>query len=111
MNIFFNAAQAMDGKGKMIIKTYLLSGRERIGIEITDSGPGISAEDLPHIFEPFFTTKDEGQGTGLGLSLVYGIIENHGGTIKAVSNLSAGTTFTIELPITKNEGTKNESEA
>ena len=110
MNIFFNATQAMEGKGKMIIKTYRLPGRERIGIEITDSGAGISAEDLPHIFEPFFTTKDEGQGTGLGLSLVYGIIENHGGTIKAVSNLSEGTTFTIELPITKYEGPKDESE-
>jgi len=110
MNIFFNAAQAMDGRGKMVIKTYLLSGEEKIGIEITDNGHGISAADLPHIFEPFFTTKDEGQGTGLGLSLVYGIVENHGGTIKAASRLGEGTTFTIELPITPYQGAEDENE-
>jgi len=110
MNIFFNAAQAMEGKGKMVIKTYLMSGEEKIGIEITDSGPGISAENLPHIFEPFFTTKDEGKGTGLGLSLVYGIVENHGGTIKAASNPGEGATFTIELPITQYQGVEDENE-
>ena len=110
MNIFFNAAQAMDGRGKMVIKTYLLSGEEKIGIEITDNGHGISAADLPHIFEPFFTTKDEGQGTGLGLSLVYGIVENHGGTIKAASRIGEGTTFKIELPITPYQGAEDENE-
>jgi len=55
---------------------------------------------MPHIFEPFFTTKDEGEGTGLGLSLVYGIIQNHGGTIRATSKINHGATFIIELPIT-----------
>jgi len=104
MNIFFNAAQAMDGKGKLTIRTYLLPGRNRIGIDITDSGHGIPENDLPHIFEPFFTTKQEGEGTGLGLSLVYGIVQNHGGTIRASSQINTGTTFSIELPITQPEG-------
>ena len=104
MNIFFNAAQAMDGKGKLIIRTYLLSDQNRIGIDITDTGHGISEKDLPHIFEPFFTTKQEGEGTGLGLSLVYGIVQNHGGTIRATSKTNNGTTFIIELPITRSEG-------
>jgi len=99
MNIIFNAAQAMDGKGKIVLKTYLMPSGSRIGIEITDTGHGISPENLPHIFEPFFTTKEEGKGTGLGLSLVYGIVQNHGGTIKAVSKVGDGTTFLIELPV------------
>jgi signal transduction histidine kinase len=71
----------------------------RVCIDITDTGPGISEEHLPHIFEPFFTTKDEGKGTGLGLSLAYRIIQNHGGHIHAESSPGKGTTFTIELPI------------
>ena len=72
-------------------------------IEIVDTGPGISEDNLPHIFEPFFTTKEEGKGTGLGLSLVYGIVQNHGGTIKAKSKINEGTTFIIELPIAQPE--------
>jgi len=99
MNIFFNAAQAMDGRGKLIIRTYLLPSHNRIGIDITDTGPGVSEKNLPHIFEPFFTTKEEGEGTGLGLSLVYGIVQNHGGTIRATSKINNGATFIIELPI------------
>jgi signal transduction histidine kinase len=54
---------------------------------------------LPHIFDPFFTTKEEGQGTGLGLSLVYNIVENHHGSVRAVSRPGHGTTFSIELPL------------
>jgi signal transduction histidine kinase len=71
-----------------------------VHIEIADSGPGIPPEVLPHIFDPFFTTKEEGAGTGLGLSLVYGIVENHGGRIKALSEPGQGATFVIDLPIT-----------
>jgi len=109
MNIFFNAAQAMEGKGKLILKTVLLPAKDRVGIEITDTGQGISEENLPHIFEPFFTTKDEGKGTGLGLSLAYGIVQNHNGTIKALSKIDEGTTFAIELPISKPEDRGDES--
>ena len=103
MNIIFNAAQAMEGKGTLTLKTYLISESHRIGIEITDTGPGIPPENLPHIFDPFFTTKEEGEGTGLGLSLVYGIVQNHGGSIKAISKVHEGTTFLIELPMTPHE--------
>ena len=109
MNIFFNAAQAMEEKGKLIIRTYLLSGKDRIAIEIVDTGRGISEENLPHIFEPFFTTKEEGQGTGLGLSLVYGIVQNHGGTIKAKSRINEGSTFIIDLPIAQSESKGDDS--
>lgn len=104
LNIFVNAAQAMKGKGKLIIKTYRVPNHDRVGIAITDTGCGISRENLPHIFEPFFTTKEEGEGTGLGLSLVYGIVQIHGGTIRATSKINKGTTFIIELPITQPEG-------
>lgn len=101
MNIIINAAQAMNGDGTISITTRESATKDRVLIEIADTGPGMSAEDLDHIFEPFFTTKEEGQGTGLGLSVVYGIVENHGGTISARSILGRGSTFTIEFPITQ----------
>ncbi|HSM75618.1 MAG TPA: ATP-binding protein, partial [Desulfobacterales bacterium] len=97
MNIILNAAEAMEGKGRLSIKTAAAPAGDRAMIEIHDSGPGIPENVLPHIFEPFFTTKEEGKGTGLGLSLVYGIVENHGGTIRATSRVGEGTTFFIEL--------------
>jgi signal transduction histidine kinase len=99
MNIILNAAQAMDGKGKLTLKTCKSSDGNRLIIEISDTGPGISEDVLPHIFNPFFTTKEEGKGTGLGLSMVYGIVENHGGKIMAKSKPGQGTTFIIEFPI------------
>lgn len=102
MNLILNAAQAMDGRGTLRIKTALKDAGERILFEISDTGPGISPDILPRIFEPYFTTKKEGQGTGLGLSLVYRIIENHNGQIQARSTPGEGTTFTIEMPATIN---------
>ena len=99
MNIILNAAQAMEGKGKLTIKSRLLSDADRVCIEISDTGPGIPEDILPHIFEPFFTTKEEGKGTGLGLSLAYRIVENHGGYIQAESKPDEGTKFLIELPL------------
>ncbi|MCU0540496.1 MAG: ATP-binding protein [Desulfobacterales bacterium] len=100
MNIILNAAQAMGGKGRLAVRTANLPESGHVRIQISDTGPGIPPEVLPHIFEPFFTTKEEGAGTGLGLSLVYGIVENHGGRIKALSEPGAGATFVIDLPIT-----------
>ena len=99
MNIILNAAQAMEGKGDLSISTTHLPEKGMARIDIGDTGPGIPVEILPHIFEPFFTTKEEGQGTGLGLSLAYSIVENHGGTIKARNHSTQGTTFIIELPL------------
>ncbi|MDM8523609.1 ATP-binding protein [Desulfococcaceae bacterium HSG8] len=100
MNLVLNAAQAMEGKGKLTLKTRLASDKSCVCIEISDTGPGIPEDVLPHIFDPFFTTKEEGKGTGLGLSIVYGIVENHGGKIVARNNSpDKGATFHIRLKI------------
>jgi signal transduction histidine kinase len=90
----------MAGRGRLKVRTACVPGSGQVHIEIADTGPGIPPEVLPRIFEPFFTTKDEGEGTGLGLSLVYGIVQNHGGRIKATSAPGQGAAFAIELPIT-----------
>ncbi|MDP2861462.1 MAG: ATP-binding protein [Desulfobacterales bacterium] len=109
MNIILNAADAMEGKGELSIKSYKPLQSDTVIIEISDTGPGIPQNILPHIFEPFFTTKEEGKGTGLGLSLVYSMIDNHKGRIYAKSRPGKGTTFVIELPTAKldKEGTVN----
>jgi PAS domain S-box-containing protein len=106
MNIILNAAQAMEGNGRLHISTALNTNGDHIQIEIADSGPGIPEAIQARIFEPFFTTKEEGQGTGLGLSLVYGMVENHGGHINVQSKPGKGTTFLIDLPLDtqSNEG-------
>ena len=106
MNIILNAAQAMEGKGRLTVKSSLLSDGNRVCIEISDTGHGIPEDILPHIFEQFFTTKEEGKGTGLGLSLAYTIVKNHGGNIMAKNKPGKGTTFIIEFPIADkgNEG-------
>ena len=103
MNIILNAAQAMEGHGTLIVATHLSESGNKVVIEIADTGPGIPEDVMPHIFEPFFTTKEEGEGTGIGLSLVYGIVENHEGRIRAVGNTPCGTRFIIELPISTSE--------
>jgi len=98
MNIILNAAQAMNGDGVLELKTYYRTKQRRVCIEISDTGPGIPEEALPHIFEPFFTTKEEGKGTGLGLSLAYNIVESHGGRMSARNNPDKGASFIVELP-------------
>lgn len=99
MNIILNAAQAMDGSGTLTLQTATLPENGWVRVRISDSGPGISAEALPHIFEPFYTTKEESKGTGLGLSLAYNIIESHSGRIRAINNADQGATFIIDLPL------------
>jgi two-component system NtrC family sensor kinase len=110
MNIILNAAQAMEGKGDLKVKTSYLPDKDQVRIEISDTGPGIPDDILPHIFDPFFTTKQEGEGTGLGLSLVYGIVKNQGGVIKADNLPGGGAAFIIDLPVmpSENGGTDRE---
>ena len=71
-----------------------------------DTGCGIPEEHQPHVFEPFYTTKEEGKGVGLGLAVVYGIVERHRGRIRFTSAEGRGTTFTIELPLEQPSGTE-----
>ncbi len=97
MNIILNAADAMNGKGRLTIVSELNKKKDKVRIKISDTGPGIPANVLPNIFEPFFTTKEQGKGTGLGLSMAYGIVEDHGGKITAANN--NGAVFSIELPL------------
>jgi len=100
MNIILNAAEAMNGEGDLIVKTYV-DGKGNVLAEITDTGCGISKENISRIFEPFFTTKPVGKGTGLGLAISYSIIKRHGGDIRVKSEEGKGTTFTISLPMAK----------
>ncbi|MFZ2632486.1 MAG: ATP-binding protein [Desulfosalsimonadaceae bacterium] len=99
MNIILNAADALAGSGKLNIKTSVCPENEIVRVEISDTGHGILPDVIPHIFEPFYTTKEQGKGTGLGLSIVYGIVESHGGHIRAESEPGQGTTFFIEFPV------------
>jgi two-component system NtrC family sensor kinase len=97
VNLAINAQQAMAGRGELTVRTR--AGGGQVLIELQDSGPGISPELQKKIFEPFFTTKAAGQGTGLGLSVSYGIIESHGGRIEVRSSPGSGATFVISLPV------------
>ncbi|MFB9243108.1 response regulator [Massilia antarctica] len=97
MNLLVNAAHAIAVKGVITIRT----GRagQWVWIEIGDTGAGMDAETIQRIFEPFFTTKPIGIGTGLGLSVSYGIVKRHGGRIDVHSELGTGSQFTVHLPI------------
>jgi two-component system NtrC family sensor kinase len=97
-NIMVNAAEAINGPGAITIRSWQDDARKRAAVSFADTGCGIPTEHLGRIFEPFFTTKQEGHGTGLGLAIAYGIVERHGGTIKAESRPGEGTTFTVWLP-------------
>jgi signal transduction histidine kinase len=100
MNIIINAADAMKGKGRLTLETGNGEEDGYISISISDTGIGIAPENINRIFDPFFTTKGVGHGTGLGLSVSYGIIQRHNGDINVVSAPGRGTTFTITLPKT-----------
>jgi signal transduction histidine kinase len=100
MNLMVNAAHAMNGarRGKIFIRSGM-EGSETIWVEIADDGCGIPPENMKRIFDPFFTTKPIGQGTGLGLSLSYGIVQKHNGRIEVTSEAGKGTCFRITLPV------------
>lgn len=98
LNLLVNAAQAVGNEtGEVVIETSV--ERDYVSIKISDSGSGIEPEHLNRIFEPFYTTKTVGEGSGLGLSISFGIIAQHGGTFDVRSELNKGTSFTIRLPI------------
>ncbi|HJW57660.1 MAG TPA: ATP-binding protein [Burkholderiaceae bacterium] len=104
MNLVVNAAHAIGiERGTIMIHTGVQD--EHVWIEIADTGSGIPPENLSRIFDPFFTTKPVGSGTGLGLSLAYGIVQKHHGHIDVNSKMGVGTTFRITLPI-RQPGTK-----
>ena len=104
LNMIINAFDATQPGGTVTVSTDLTvsaqsGGQKGIEIGITDTGSGISPENLDRLFDPFFTTKEVGEGTGLGLAVSYGIIERHGGTIRVQSDVGKGSTFTIWLPL------------
>jgi signal transduction histidine kinase len=98
LNVLMNAIQASSAGGLIQVRTRIVPG-EAILVEIEDHGCGIRREHLPHIFEPFFTTKPVGQGMGLGLSVSFGIVRDHGGAITVDSEPGRGSIFRVRLPL------------
>jgi signal transduction histidine kinase len=103
INLIFNAIDAMPDGGTLSMASSFNPGKEMVEIKIEDTGCGIADEDLHQIFDPFYSTKTEGKGLGLGLSMVYGIIDRHKGSVTVDSKLGKGTIFTIRLPSLKRE--------
>ena len=98
MNLIINAAEAMEGSGNLTIRTRENKNTNNIEIAFSDTGHGISEDNLKRIFDPFFTTKDVGHGTGLGLAISYGLVKSHQGAIQVESEVGTGTTFIVKLP-------------
>jgi len=94
LNLLTNAVQAMSGIGVIRVTTEYTHGK--VCLEVADNGPGIPPEALPRIFEPFYTTR--GSGSGLGLSVSYGIVQDHNGTIEVRSEPGRGATFRLSFP-------------
>jgi len=114
MNLLVNAQHAIDGKGRIAVSTRQLpepktlqpgaGAVSAVELSISDTGCGISSENLKRIFDPFFTTKEVGIGTGLGLSVSHGIVEAHGGMIEIESEEAVGSTFRVVLPLARPSG-------
>jgi two-component system, cell cycle sensor histidine kinase and response regulator CckA len=112
LNLAINARDAMPKGGELRFATEVISDQrvprsahprlqagDHLLLEVADSGSGIAAADLPHIFEPFFTTKAQGKGSGMGLAMVYGIVQDHAGAIEVHSQPGQGTTFRLYFPL------------
>jgi PAS domain S-box-containing protein len=101
LNLVINAEQAMitaNGRGSLVLRTWHDVERESVVLEVTDDGPGVAQEMKSKIFDPFFTTKEVGKGTGLGLTVAYAIVQEHGGRIR-VESTPTGASFIVELPV------------
>jgi two-component system NtrC family sensor kinase len=102
LNLVINAEQAMlsaNGRGILVVRTWHNADQESVILEINDDGPGIPDDLQPKIFDPFFTTKEVGKGTGLGLTVAYAIVQEHGGRIRLESRPGVGASFYVELPV------------
>jgi signal transduction histidine kinase len=99
LNLFMNARDAMPTGGMLEVRTAAHNGS--VEVEVTDTGMGIAGEHLKRIFDPFFTTKTSGRGTGLGLSVSYGIIKEHAGKVDVRSTPGKGTSFRLEFPVAR----------
>lgn len=102
LNLVINGEQAMltaNGRGTLIARTWHDLDRDAVIVEVNDDGPGVPEDVQTKIFDPFFTTKDVGKGTGLGLTVAYAIVEEHGGRLTVTSDPGGGATFRVELPI------------
>ncbi len=97
LNIILNAADAMNGKGKLTVTSQLKNNS--VIVQFEDTGPGIPEHLLSRLFEPFFTTKEVGDGMGLGLSVSYGIMQNMGGVIRASNRKGGGSVFAVDIPL------------
>jgi signal transduction histidine kinase len=96
-NLIANALDATAGRGEVRVGIRAEAGQAEVTVD--DSGSGIPTESLPRLFDPFFTTKEVGQGTGLGLSVCYGIVRRFGGTIEAINRPEGGARFRVRLPL------------
>jgi len=104
MNLMINAQQAMEGEPGTVTVSTKRDESGAIEIVVSDTGPGIPEEIQAKLFEPFFTTKPTGQGTGLGLSVSFGIIKDHDGEISVRSEVGRGTDFVIRFPVCPQAG-------
>ncbi|MGD9058759.1 MAG: ATP-binding protein, partial [Desulfobacterales bacterium] len=101
MNLVSNAAEAIEskGSGRLLIETRHSLRENKLLVNFKDTGVGVTEKNMSKLFEPFFTTKKKGKGVGLGLSVAYGIIQEHGGSIYVESNAGESTQFNVKLPL------------
>jgi signal transduction histidine kinase/CheY-like chemotaxis protein len=106
LNLVINAEQAMltaNGRGSLVLRTWHDVAHNAVVLQVSDDGPGVPTEVRSKIFDPFFTTKEVGKGTGLGLTVAYAIVQEHGGSIRVESPPSGGASFTVQFPVSSVE--------